>query len=85
MTWTVKAGGAAPLLVECIKAQAVWRKLTPAGRETMTAAYTDGIVVGHPKTKRALADHGLISFEDSVNGHLTEAGRIVASWNTRQP
>lgn len=78
MTWRVEIGpNSTHLLVEVLNAQSIWRKLTKPAQAAVQAAYPDGVVKAHWRTKRALWKHGFIDYDARADGVLTEAGKAV--------
>lgn len=72
MTWKLRVvQGSGNLLLNVIRCQDAWRKLTAKSRAALVAI-GDGTPDVHPASMRALRSHGLLDEQG-----ITEAGRRV--------
>ena len=75
-TWRAHLGGPAPLILEVMRCQMVFQRLTKVSRTALLILAEDFDAAVHPLTRRSLAAHNLIDDEG-----LTEVGQLVVKWN----
>jgi hypothetical protein len=70
-----------PVILGILTALMAWKRLSKPAQAAVRAAYPDGPIRAHGRTRDSLTLHGFAAWDNAAQDWLlTEAGKAVAKW-----